>query len=550
MLRRSSVTQLLSLLAVALLSSCGGHDDPLRSYQNQTPDWRACAEERFSASDLKLAQKLGSRVSCADIRVPLDYANPAQGEIKVAVLRVQVAQAGGNNPAILINPGGPGEDGLSWPLRLSAYWSMDQITEDPAVVQSYQQLAQLYDLIGFSPRGTGWSTKLECLHRQDPIPVADPTRHLDEDNIDKTLFNSELIAQSCRDNPLMPHINTDATARDLDLIRHLLRQDKLNYIGLSYGTWLGNWYASLFPERVGRMLLSGVNDFSVPLSHQALPQDQGRQVVLDKVLIPYATRHPERFSLPVTASALRQMIDALPDPLHAAVVDALIDHNMLSNASMADSVVLTLRAAQVLHSELQANPGIDQVSLQARMANFDFVPMTPDATLNAIARTAAEDLVKRYFKPEIQIDDMFWSVVCNDRGTGFTPQGWVDQGNLNAKIYPDFGGSVRENACLYWRQPLIARPSRQRATQAGNILMLQATLDPLTVLPGAMNSLYLLPNASMILINDEITHALMPPYGTSCVDQPIAVYFLTGSLPPRTTSCQSRPLAADASSTQ
>ena len=80
--------------------------------------------------------------------------------------------------------------------------------------------------------------------------------------------------------------------------------------------------------------------------------------------------------------------------------------------------------------------------------------------------------------------------------------------------------------------------------------MLQATLDPLTVLPGAMNSLYLLPNASMILINDEITHALMPPYGTSCVDQPIAVYFLTGSLPPRTTSCQSRPLAADASSTQ
>ena len=121
MLRRPSVTQLLSLLAAALLSSCGGHDDPLGSYQNQTPDWRACAEERFSASDLKLAQELGSRVSCADIRVPLDYADPAQGEIKVAVLRVQVAQAGGNNPAILINPGGPGEDGLSWPPEFNSY---------------------------------------------------------------------------------------------------------------------------------------------------------------------------------------------------------------------------------------------------------------------------------------------------------------------------------------------------------------------------------------------------------------------------------------------
>lgn len=535
------------LVSMVTLVSCGGTDsDPLSRYQNQAPDWQACAVERFSASDLKLAQQLGARVSCADIRVPLDYAHPTQGEIKVAVLRVQASGTGVNNPAIVINPGGPGLDGWAWPLMMALYWSLDGTTEDPAVVQSYQQLAQRYDLIGFSPRGTGWSTKLECLHPQDPLPVADPTRQLDPANIAKTLFNSELIAQACRDNPLMPHINTDATARDMDLIRHLLHQDKLNYIGLSYGTWLGNWYASLFPERVGRMLLSGVTDFSIPLNHQALPQDQGRQLVLDKVLIPYATRHPDHFGLPATTSALRQMIDALPDPLHAAIVNTLIDHNLLSSASMADSAVLSLRAAQVLHSELQANPGIDQASLLARMANFDFVPLTPDATLNAITRTAAEDLVNRYFKPEAQNLDMFWSVVCNDSGTGFTPQTWVDLGNLNARLYPDFGGSVRDNACLYWRQPLIARPSQQRATQAGPILMLQSTLDPLTVLPGAMNSLELLPKASMVLINGEITHAPMPPYGTSCVDQPIAAYFLDGVVPPRTTSCPSRPLAADA----
>ena len=105
------------------------------------------------------------------------------------------------------------------------------------------------------------------------------------------------------------------------------------------------------------------------------------------------------------------------------------------------------------------------------------------------------------------------------------------QSNLNASLYRDFGGSVRENACLYWRQPPRARPPPQRATEAGPILMLQSTLDPLTGLSGALNSLHLMPNAGMVVIDGEITHAPLPPYG---------------SPPPRTTLCPARPLAADA----
>lgn len=533
-------------VAAALLAACGGHDDPMARYLEQPLEWHACAAERFNALDLKLAQRLGARVSCAEIRVPMDYAQPELAEIQVALLRVRAGSPAEDTPALLINPGGPGVEGLFQPLQLAVYWGMDGTSDDPSVVRSYQQMAQRYDLIGFSPRGMGWSTRLECATPQPPLPVADPTRHLDKANIDKTLVNSELIARACEGNPLTPHIHTEATARDMDLIRQVLHQDKLHYIGLSYGTWLGHWYAGLFPERVGRMLLSGVTDFGVPLNHQSLPQDQGRQVVLDQVLLPYAARHPERFGLPTTVAALRQLIDALPDALHAAFVNTLIEGNLLSNANLADGAVVTLRAAQVLHGELQARPGVDRDSLMKWAADFDFVPATAEASLHDMARMAAQDLVGRTFKPEGRKEHMYWSVVCNDSGTGFTPETWVAQSNLNARLYPDFGGAVRENACLFWPLKPRTRPAPQRATETGPILMLQATLDPLTVLSGALNSLYALPNAGMVLIEGEITHAPLPPYGTRCVDEPIAAYFLAGTPPPRTTLCGARPLAADA----
>lgn len=547
-IRRALTLHAIALLTLAGLSGCGSDDDPLARFQNQSPDWQTCAAERLDASAATVAQQLGARVSCADLRAPIDYANPGLGEIRLAVLRVRAGSASGQTKAILFNPGGPSGDGLLLPLNIWAYWSQEKTTEDPAVVRAYQEIAQRYDLIGFSPRGIGWSTRLECQHTQEPLPVADPTRQLDAANIDKTLYNSQLIAQGCQDQPLMPYINTDATARDMDLIRHVLHQDKLNYIGLSYGTWLGNWYASLFPERVGRMLLSGVTDFSIPLNHQLLPQDQGLQVVLDSVLLPYAARHPERYSLPTTVAALRQMIGALPDPLHAAMVNSMIEGNLLGRADRSDHAALTLRAAEVLHSTLQVNPGIDQTSLLSLMATTDFISTPSASVFNDMARTAAQELVNRYFKPMSRNADMYWSVVCNDSGTGFTPETWVQQSNLNARLYPDFGGSVRENACLYWRKPSVIRPAQQHATQADPIVMLQSALDPLTVLSGAMNSLYLLPNASMIVINDEITHAPLPPYGTSCVDQPIAEYFLTGKVPARTSNCQGRPLPADVGS--
>jgi pimeloyl-ACP methyl ester carboxylesterase len=346
---------------------------------------------------------------------------------------------------------------------------------------------------------------------------------------------------------LTPDINTDATARDMDLIRHLLGEDKLNFIGLSYGTWLGNWYASLFPQRVGHMLLSGVTDFSEPLNHQTLQQEGGMQRVLDEVLIPYAVAHPQRFgNLAATADELRAMLGSLPNSLHYATVSTLSETHSLSESTLADVAVMTLLATKVIQAQLLASPGIDESTLTKQLAAYSF---SPQQDLNDNANFAAAAILRSYFlqvgeKPAAKDESMFWAVVCNDTGTGFTPQSWVLASNLSAALYKDFGGYMRDNACLYWTQSGITRPSQDRAASAGAILLLQAELDPLTVLTGAHKSLSLLPNARMIEITGEYSHAPLPPYGTGCVDKPIAQYFLDGTQSANT-SCNRRSLAAE-----
>jgi hypothetical protein len=180
------------------------------------------------------------------------------------------------------------------------------------------------------------------------------------------------------------------------------------------------------------------------------------------------------------------------------------------------------------------------------MAAYSF---SPQKDLNENAYLAAAAILKSYFlqvggKSAAKDESMFWAIVCNDTGTRFTPQSWVLASNQSAALHKDFGGYMRDNACLYWQPPGITKPSQNLAANAGAILLLQAELDPLTVLSGARKSLSLLPNARMIEITGEYSHAPLPPYGTGCVDKPIAQYFLDGTQSDNT-RCNRRALAAE-----
>ena len=543
-----------ALLIATLLSACGGSGsdsqtadpaDPLASFKQQKLAWQAC-DPTILGKKVPYFDMLGERVQCTTMRAPLDYAQPWKGELTVALSRVTAEQPAERRGAILFNPGGPNGDGLEFAPYYGALWA----DANPESVQgrALKQISSQYDLVGFSPRGVGASTQLYCASNEFEKEVQNLSLDRSPQNLANALYNARLQAQTCQKNPLTPYINTDQTARDMDLIRELAGDAKLNFIGYSYGTWLGAWYASLFPERVGRMLFDSSMNVAGTFDDAALLSEMGRQRVMDDVLAPYAARHPELFNLGTTAADVRQVLLTLPPALKPSVY-SFISGAANKSGSAAESLVF-LAAANGLKQLLQAQPQGTEDALHAAIETHVFMtsPMN-----NEMARNMAHELTQDYFYPaqwvpkSIVLDPQAavnTAVICNDMPSQPGEQFWIDIGNQNAARYPISGGRVTAQPCLYWGGPNVVRPALANASRADNILMLQSRYDAATPFEGALSTLNALPNASMIMVENEYSHGIFP-YGDSCVDPMIGEYFATGKIPPRTTACAGKPLPGD-----
>ncbi|WP_424889599.1 alpha/beta hydrolase [Streptomyces sp. XH2] len=193
---------------------------------------------------------LAAPVQCGWVSVPLDYARPGGRTIKIAVDRV--AHTGGKDErqgALVYNPGGPGASGLLFPMHV--------VGKTPV----WAKTARAYDFVGFDPRGVGRSAPVSCQAPEEfakaPKPDPVPGSEADKRALRK---RAEDYAAGCfeRSGDLLPHLTTADTARDLDVIRAALGEKRLNYLGTSYGTYLGAVYATLFPGHVRRMVADSV----------------------------------------------------------------------------------------------------------------------------------------------------------------------------------------------------------------------------------------------------------------------------------------------------
>ncbi|MGM1060368.1 alpha/beta fold hydrolase [Saccharothrix sp. Mg75] len=173
---------------------------------------------------------------CAKILVPKDYRRPQDGTLDIAVSRRRAKDSSERQGSLLLNPGGPGQDGIYMPGDLR-----DQV------------LVKHFDLVGFSPRGSGLSTRLWC---DLPTTWTASTRPTDE-QIAVIAEEARHDEQRCREagGDLRKYISTANTARDMDVIRAVIGERKINYLGISYGTYLGAVYGSLFPGRLNRSVL-------------------------------------------------------------------------------------------------------------------------------------------------------------------------------------------------------------------------------------------------------------------------------------------------------
>ncbi|MGC5361037.1 alpha/beta hydrolase [Streptomyces sp. DT24] len=237
----------------------------------QKPQWKPCGAPADSQGGGTSPSPLpgGALWECASMRVPLDYAKRDGDTIELALVRAKAANPRKRIGSLVFNFGGPGASGVA---------------TLPAFGTDYDALRTRYDLVSFDPRGVGRSKGVKCMSDKQL------DAHFEQDATPDDPAEEKAVAQDMKayvaacerhSGTELPYVGTENAARDLDLLRQVLGDDKLNYFGISYGTELGGVYAHLFPKKVGRAVLDAVVDPTEDSEQSSLAQARGFQLALD-----------------------------------------------------------------------------------------------------------------------------------------------------------------------------------------------------------------------------------------------------------------------------
>ena len=225
--------------------STDGIEADLLPFYEQTVEWSDC----------------GSGFECADIEVPFDWDDPAADTVTLGAKRY--LSSGERKGTVLINPGGPGGSGVEFVQYVPFIFGKPLLEE--------------FDVLGFDPRGVGESSPVACLSDAERDVSDAKTYTSDDAGLAEMQADAKAFGEKCLENtgPVLGEVDTQSSARDMDVIRHVVGDAQLNYLGFSYGTQLGATYAGLYPENVGRMVLDGATDPSASAFDVGLAQTTG-----------------------------------------------------------------------------------------------------------------------------------------------------------------------------------------------------------------------------------------------------------------------------------
>jgi pimeloyl-ACP methyl ester carboxylesterase len=218
--------------------------------------------EKFYTQNVQWSPCEGGKFDCTTVKVPVDYANPGGDAADLALIRLNGRNAKGN---LLVNPGGPGGSGYD-------------MVKDSVQTMFSAKLLDSYNVIGFDPRGVKRSAPVTCVSDSERDALREFTADPDTDaGLAATFAEQKKLIDACQahSGPMLAHTDTISAAKDMDIIRAAAsREVRLDYLGYSYGTFLGSTYATLFPDRVGRMVLDGALDPS--LDNHEITRGQAR----------------------------------------------------------------------------------------------------------------------------------------------------------------------------------------------------------------------------------------------------------------------------------
>ncbi|WP_194813582.1 alpha/beta hydrolase [Nocardia sp. XZ_19_385] len=512
-------------MVVALTTGCAGLNtvpghpvaapEPLPTvadYYAQRVEWRPCVES--------------PEADCGDIRIPVDYANPGAQAITMPLVRLRATSPEGRLGVLTMNPGGPGESGYQQVLGA--------LDPDDTGLRKFRVR---YDLVGFDPRGVGRTAPVRCLDDRatDDYYATDFTPTTPEQLTEVAAAHRDYAAACLRNTGrLLGFVGTEFVAKDMDVMRSALGESRLNYLGFSYGSRLGLFYAEEFPDRVGRMLLDSVDDpssapdrwefddtSSFPVSTRLAPRDQ---VVYD-MLSTCAARSD--CPLGNDAAAAMTALRALIDKVDANPIPVDDGRKLGSNLALLGLFETTYDA-----------------SYQKRFEQAIVAAQRGDGT--PLAKLADSYVGRGENGRFSSSDPAFWAIQCaNDDPARYrtkTEEQIMDALNRVAERYaasgPLFGANrvFSTPLCLFWQVPPSRASAGVDAKGAPTIVLVNNTGDPATPLEDAEHVADTLDNA-VLVVNEHDGHIAFDN-GSECVDGIVLGFFFDGELPAPGTRCR------------
>ncbi len=467
--------------------------------------------------------------TCATVLVPLDYQDPAGPTIKLAVVR-HAATGPARRGVIFINPGGPGGEGT---VQIPAW-----IGFMPSV------LLRDYDIVSWDPRGIGASTAVQCF----PNAAAEAAFLGDDADFPASpaqqagyISRWAAFGKICyaRNGALLRHVSTADTARDLNLLRRALGQPKLNYIGLSYGTYLGATYANLFPRQVGKMVLDGNigptawTNGGQPNASLSISMRIGGTTLVARTLAAFLSICGQRsmaecaFTAGSPAKTTAKW-DALLARLRQGPITlngtAVTYTSLLTGVGDALDIVQP-HASPVTGGSIQGWSGAAALLQELWDARNQ-------ASTSPAPAPSPPSAVQSYAGPEQAL-----SVICGDAPSP------------PASAFPSLQGVVLRQGgvvslpVLWGDEPCSTWPVTQLNTYRGPwnaptspILVIGNTTDPSTPLRNSVVMADELANARLLVVHGYGHTELLNP--STCASNYETDYFVTGALPPVGTVCQ------------
>lgn len=474
--------QELGTSAAADLPSDPAEDPAYAAYYEQQIQWGPC--EGVNDPDLE----------CGTITVPLAWNDPEAGDIEIAV--AQIAATGERIGSLVTNPGGPGGSGVNFLESL------------PLLVSP--EISRAYDLVGFDPRGVNRSAGIECLSDQETDEYLAATA---EPGSPESEEWSVRIAEACEANSgeVLPYLDTYSAARDMDVLRAALGEEQLDYLGYSYGTYLGASYAELHPDRVDRFVLDGAVDPSLSMNEFVAGQAEGFELATEAFLA-NCLEAGEGCPFKGTEEDAKQQLQALFASIDESPLGTGDPERPLTGA-LARSAVLML-----MYEDGLWQPGRE--ALTSAM-NGDGAPLLRIADLSAERSADGTYRTNAAFA--------ITAVNCLDH-PGVADEEWVAQeAERLAEEFPTFGPSLGGDGCAHWPVPPLREPAPIAAEGAGPIVVIGTTGDPATPYAWSQSLAEQLDD-SVLLTFEGNGHTA---YGRSggCIEEQVDAYLLEDTVP-------------------